>query len=228
MAKCPNCGQVTDGAECHWCKYPLRPLRVQKEQGVKEAVETDETTMQTSIGVIEQAAHDLEEAKKALETEIAAWEKNRQEAEEARKAAEAEGAREAEEAAEAEETEISVEAAEAVEAGIADQPENVPDKNDSVEKTQPGIKGAGELPGKENEVRVVVDDLTSVPADVDRPEVYRKIVEPITSLPVTPVQFKNLEKYLDMIESINRDLDKKSIGTKEAIKRLRDITIYTS
>ncbi len=226
MAKCPNCGQITDGADCHWCKYPLRPLRVQKNQGVSEAVEADETSSQTSIGVIEQAAHDLEEAKKALETEIAAWEKNRLQAEEAKKVAEAEEAKEAARAEE--EAGISDEMAEPGETGIADEPKKVLDKNDSIAEVLPETEEVKVFTDAENGIPLADGNLTSVVADVNRPKNYREIVEPIASLPVTRVQFKNLEKYLDMVESINRDLNKKSIGTKEAIKRLRDITVYTS
>ena len=232
MAKCPNCGQVTDGTDCHWCKYPLRPLRLQKNQEVSEAVEAEKADRQTSIGVIEKAAHDLEEAKKALETEIAAWEKNRQEAEESKKAAEAEEARkaagaeeiailEAEEArkvAEAEEAKKSEESEETGEAEAAGKPEEISNSSEPIKKALPGTEEVRVVLDSDLAPGVVSDDSTPVVAEVPHPKLYREIVEPIVSMPVTPGQYKKLEKYLETVESINRDLNKKSIKTEDAIK----------
>ena len=55
-------------------------------------------------------------------------------------------------------------------------------------------------------------------------ERYRKVIEPLLSLPIDREQIKQLEEYLKEIESICEELNADKIGTDEAIKRLRDIS----
>ena len=53
-------------------------------------------------------------------------------------------------------------------------------------------------------------------------ERYRKEIEPLLSLPIDRDQMKQLEEYLEEIESIWGELKAGKIGTEEAIQRLRD------
>ena len=55
-------------------------------------------------------------------------------------------------------------------------------------------------------------------------ELYREVVKPLLSLPITQDQYKNLEKFLEIVEITNEELKQGKIGTDEAMKRLRDIS----
>ena len=55
-------------------------------------------------------------------------------------------------------------------------------------------------------------------------ELYKKDTGALLPLPVTPEQIKDLEKYVEEIESTNEELKAGKIGAKEAIRRLREIS----
>ncbi len=156
-------------------------------------------------------AEEAEEARKAAEAEKQAKkqaekeakERARREAEEARKAAEAEKARKA---AEAEETRKAAEA----------------------EETGEKIRQSIEEAKKTLEADLATLEKTQG-ADLDTSErieleLYREVVEPLLSLPITQDQYKNLEKFLEIVEITNEELKQGKIGTEEAMKRLRDIS----
>ncbi len=70
---------------------------------------------------------------------------------------------------------------------------------------------------KDNNVGVEVTGESS-------PETYVEDMEPKPSFNITSKEFKNIEKYLEMIEHTNNDLQALDIGAEEAIKRLREIS----
>ncbi len=287
--KCPNCGQITDGDDCDWCKFPIRPLRVKRGQRTSKAEEHTGADKQTGIVVIEKAASDLKEARKALEAEIAGWERFQQE-EEARKAAEVEKNRivanaeeafkaeeiiivtDAEEAFEAEEVrivtdteeafktvkneesisaedeeagkvegaEVADEVVDAKETGIAAEvKEDATAEFDEklmkmVARREAVIKAQSETDQIKNPVDAngtvysTTGNVSPIVAEFVRPRLYRKIVEPLLSLPITPGLYEKLKKYLEMVERINQDLNHNKIATEEAIKRLKEISLMPS
>ena len=268
--KCPNCGQITDGEDCDWCKFPIRPLRVKHNQRNLNIGEQGRADQQNGIVVIEKAANDLEEARKALETEIAGWEKFRQE-QEIRKAAEvadnkrvinAEEAFKAEEirivtdaeetfeavttdesifaedekagrveeaevvdeVLEAEETRIVAEVKESATAEFDEKLKELEAKREAIKKAQLETEQIKNPVDTSRAAYSETRDVSPIVAEYMRPRMYRKIVEPLLSLPITSNQYKTFKKCLERIESINRELSKNKIGTEEAIKKLREMT----
>ena len=148
------------------------------------------------------AKREAEETRKAARTEKEARkqaekearEKARREVEEAKKATEAE---EAKQAAETEETKEKI--------------------RQSIEEAKKTL--AADLATWEKAKDADLDASEKI-----KIELYREVVKPLLSLPITQDQYKNLEKFLEIVEITNEELKHGKIGTDDAMKRLRDIS----
>ncbi len=145
-----------------------------------------------------------------------AKEKARQEVEEAKKAAEAEKL--AKEQAEEAKERARQEAEEAKKQAEIEAKEKATQEIEEAKQALEAEIAAWEKTA--GEAVEAADEISS--------ELYRKDVEPLLSLPITPDQIKDIEKYLKEVESTNEALKKGKIGTEEAIKRLRNISAKIS
>jgi len=194
------------------------------EEAKKTAEAEKQAKKQTEKEAKEKAKREAEEAKKAARAEKLARKQAEKEAKEKAK-------REAEEAkrlARAGEVSIAAETEEAgktIEVGEAKQAADI---EETKERIRQSIEEAKKTLAADLATREKAQDAETVASEKIKLELYREVVEPLLSLPITQNQYQNLEKFLEIVESTNEELQQGKIGTEEAMKRLRDISAEMS